>query len=151
MIRVLHVLSSLGGGGVESMLYNYYIHMNRDIIQFDFIVHGNKIGILEDKFKDLGSEIYRVKPKKEGLLQNLIQIRKIIYSQPKYDVVHCHQNLISFVPLYFAKKAGINTRIAHSHTTLSGKGVGGKLKDSVFRWFLKSNANQFFCLWDRCC
>jgi hypothetical protein len=42
MIRVLHVLSSLGGGGVESMLYNYYTHLNRDIIQFDFIVHGEK-------------------------------------------------------------------------------------------------------------
>jgi glycosyltransferase involved in cell wall biosynthesis len=143
MIRVLHVLSSLGGG-VGSMLYSYYTHLNRDIIQFDFIVHGEKTGMLEEEFREMGSKIYHVKPKKEGLLQNLSQIRKIIYSQPKYDVIHCHQNLISFVPLYFAKKAGINARIVHSHTTLSGKGVGGKLKDSVFRWLLKSNANQFF-------
>jgi len=144
MIRVLHVLSSLGGGGVESMLYNYYTHLYRDEIQFDFIVHGEKVGILEEKFLEMGSKIYHVKPKKEGLLQNLSQIRKIIYSQPRYDVVHCHQNLISFVPLYFAKKAGINTRIAHSHTTFSGKGTGREFINSVFRFLLKINANQFF-------
>jgi len=144
MIRVLHVLSSLGGGGVESMLYNYYTHLNRDIIQFDFIVHGEKIGMLEEKFREMGSEIYHVKPKKEGLLQNLSQIKRIIYSQPRYDVVHCHQNLMSFVPLYFAKKAGINARIAHSHTTLSRKGTAGKLKDSIFRCLLKNDTNQFF-------
>jgi glycosyltransferase involved in cell wall biosynthesis len=144
MIRVLHVLSSLGGGGVESMLYNYYTHLNRDEIQFDFIVHGEKVGMLEEKFLEMGSKIYHVKPKKEGLLQNLSQIKRIIYSQPRYDVVHCHQNLMSFVPLYFAKKAGINARIAHSHTTFSGKGIGGKLKDLVFKFLLKSNANKFF-------
>jgi glycosyltransferase involved in cell wall biosynthesis len=144
MIRVLHVLSSLGGGGVESMLYNYYTHLNRDEIQFDFIVHGEKVGILEEKFLEMGSKIYHVKPKKEGLLQNLSQIKRILYSQPRYDVIHCHQNLISFVPLYFAKKAGINARIVHSHTTFSGKGIGGKLKDLVFKFLLKSNANKFF-------
>jgi glycosyltransferase involved in cell wall biosynthesis len=143
MIRVLHVLSSLGGG-VGSMLYNYYTHINRNIIQFDFIVHGEKIGMLEDKFRKMDCNIYHVKPKKEGLLQNLSQIRKIIYSQPKYDVVHCHQNLTSFVPLYFAKNAGINTRIAHSHTTFCGKGTGINLKDLVFRYLLKSYANHFF-------
>jgi glycosyltransferase involved in cell wall biosynthesis len=144
MIRVLHVLSSLGGGGVESMLYNYYTHLNRDEIQFDFIVHGEKVGMLEEKFLEMGSKIYHVKPKKEGLLQNLSQIKRILYSQPRYDVVHCHQNLISFVPLYFAKKAGINTRIAHSHTTFSGKGTGREFINSVFRFLLKINANQFF-------
>ena len=144
MIRVLHVLSSLGGGGVESMLYNYYTHLNRDEIQFDFIVHGEKVGMLEEKFLEMGSKIYHVKPKKEGLLQNLSQIKRILYSQPRYDVIHCHQNLISFVPLYFAKKAGINTRIAHSHTTFSGKGTGREFINSVFRFLLKINANQFF-------
>ena len=144
MIRVLHVLSSLGGGGVESMLYNYYTHLNRDEIQFDFIVHGEKVGMLEEKFLEMGSKIYHVKPKKEGLLQNLSQIKRIIYSQPRYDVVHCHQNLMSFVPLYFAKKAGINARIAHSHTTFSGKGTGREFINSVFRFLLKINANQFF-------
>ncbi len=137
------MLSSLGGGGVQKMLYNYYTHMNRDIIQFDFIVHGEKVGMFEEKFREMGSKIYHVKPKKEGLFQNLCQLRKIIYSKPKYDVVHCHQNLISFIPLYFAKKAGINVRIAHSHTTFSANELGGRIKDSVFRFLLINNANKF--------
>lgn len=69
MIRVLHVLSSLGGG-VGSMLYNYYIHINRDVIQFDFIVHGEKSGMLENKFKKMGSKIYHVKPKRRAFTKS---------------------------------------------------------------------------------
>ena len=70
MIRVLHVLSSLDGGGVERMLYNYYTHMDRSRVHFNFVVHGKKIGILEEPLKKIGSVIYHVTPKKESLFKN---------------------------------------------------------------------------------
>ena len=39
MIRVLQVVTYMGRGGLETMLMNYYRHMNRDKVQFDFLVH----------------------------------------------------------------------------------------------------------------
>ena len=50
MIKVLHIVSSLGGGGVEKMLFEYYRNINRHEILFDFVVHGEKEGILEKEF-----------------------------------------------------------------------------------------------------
>ena len=39
MIRILHIVTYMGRGGLETMLMNYYRHMPRDRIQFDFLVH----------------------------------------------------------------------------------------------------------------
>ena len=39
MIRVLQVVTYMGRGGLETMLMNYYRHIDRDKIQFDFLVH----------------------------------------------------------------------------------------------------------------
>ena len=38
-IRILHVVTYMGRGGLESMLMNYYRHMDRNKVQFDFLVH----------------------------------------------------------------------------------------------------------------
>ena len=38
-IRVLHVLGKLNMGGAESRIMDLYRHIDRDKIQFDFLVH----------------------------------------------------------------------------------------------------------------
>ena len=35
MIRVLHSVSNMDRGGIETMLMNYYRHIDRDKVQFD--------------------------------------------------------------------------------------------------------------------
>ena len=42
-IRVLQVIGIVAGGGVESVIMNYYEHVDRSKIQFDFVVHNNNI------------------------------------------------------------------------------------------------------------
>lgn len=114
MIKILHIISSLCGGGVERMLYNYYTHMDRSRVQFDFVVHGKKIGILEEPLKKIGSEIYHVTPKKESLLKNCSEIYRAINSS-KYDVVIAHQNFSAFPALVMAFLGKVKSRIVHSH------------------------------------
>ena len=36
MIRVLHSVSNMDRAGLETMLMNYYRHIDRELIQFDF-------------------------------------------------------------------------------------------------------------------
>ena len=38
-IRVLQIVTYMGRGGIETTLMNYYRHMNRSQVQFDFLVH----------------------------------------------------------------------------------------------------------------
>lgn len=114
MIKVLHVVSYLGSGGVETFLYNHYNNMNSANIQFDFIVHGDSKGLYEEKFAEMGSTIYHVTPRKSNLFKNVKQIKNIIKSN-YYDIIHVHIEKMAFIPLYFANKKGISTRISHAH------------------------------------
>lgn len=114
MIRILHVLSSLDGGGVEKLLQNYYSQMDREQFRFDFIVHGNHQGGLEFYFKQQDSQIFHVVPKSLNPIGNLIQMYQII-KNGNYDVVHAHQDVMSALPLYFAKRSGVRMRISHCH------------------------------------
>ena len=113
MVRVLHVVSFLGSGGVEAFLYNYYKNMDRKKIKFDFIVHGNG-GVFEEKFLELGSTVYHVTPRRKHPLKYVLEVKKIIEDN-HYDVVHAHIERWAFIPLFFAKKKSIKTRVSHAH------------------------------------
>ena len=39
MVRVLHVVTYMGRGGLETMLMNYYRNIDRNKVQFDFLCH----------------------------------------------------------------------------------------------------------------
>ena len=42
MIRILHIVPTLGYGGVAKFLLHYYDYIDKSKIQFDFITHGKK-------------------------------------------------------------------------------------------------------------
>ena len=127
-IRILHVLSALDAGGVETMLYQYYTHLDTQRVQFDFIVHSEMIGRLESAFSDMGSAIYHVTPKRESLFQNTRDIAKVL-RQGKYDAVHVHQGVSSLNTLALAQRYGVPVKIVHNH----GVKTSGGLKGVFFR------------------
>ena len=45
MIRVAMVVGKMCGGGVESVVMNYYRYIDRDQIQFDFIIDEDSIDV----------------------------------------------------------------------------------------------------------
>ena len=59
MIRILQVVTYMGCGGLETMLMNYYRHMDREKVQFDFLVHRQERAAYEDEIEALGGKIYR--------------------------------------------------------------------------------------------
>lgn len=113
MIKVLHLFTTLDGGGVESFLYNYYSHMNLAEIKFDAIVPGTKTGYMEQNFISLNSEVFHVKRFRENPIKHLKDVGRIIKNND-YDIVHCH-GYKSTVGLVLAKIFGCKVRIIHSH------------------------------------
>jgi len=49
MIRILQSVSNMDRGGIETMLMNYYRHLDRDQFQFDFLVNKEKPGFFDDE------------------------------------------------------------------------------------------------------
>ena len=52
-VRVLHVLGGLSLGGAESRIMDLYRCMDREKVQFDFLVHQSAAGELIPEFYDV--------------------------------------------------------------------------------------------------
>lgn len=114
-IRVLHEDVILDPGGIEALLMNLYRHIDRERLQFDFMVHRPEEGFYEKEVAQLGGQIYRTPPFNPfhyGAYKKAVNA--ILQSHPEYKVFHCHAEL-NLWPLKYAAKLGIPTRIAHSH------------------------------------
>lgn len=117
-IRVLHVVTIMNMGGLETLIMNLYRNINRDMVQFDFLVHRQEPGIYEDEIIRLGGRIFRVYPiSPKTLFQYQIQLRRFFSNNLEYKIVHSHLDTLSTFVLKAAKKAGIPCRIAHSHNS----------------------------------
>lgn len=115
MERILQVVTYMGRGGIETMLMNYYRHMDREKIQFDFLVHRDFRADFDDEIEALGGHIYRIPPMNPASGRYRKALADFFRAHP-YRVVHCHLNYMSGVVLAAAKKAGVPMRIAHAHT-----------------------------------
>ena len=58
VIRVVHIIGKMVGGGVESFLLNYYKNIDRTKIQFDFIIDSDSTLIPRNEIELLGGKIY---------------------------------------------------------------------------------------------
>lgn len=113
-IRVLHVVTYMGRGGLETMIMNYYRHIDRTRIQFDFLVHRDFQADYDNEILELGGRIYHLPPL-NPLSPNYFRALNSFFSKHHYDIVHSHLDCLSAYPLKIAKKYGAKTRIAHAH------------------------------------
>ncbi len=143
MIKILHILSSLDGGGVGMMLYNYYMRIDRSKIKFDFAVCGFEKGMLEAALEGMGSKIFHTTPKKKSFLKNMKETASVI-KNGNYHVVHSHQNFKSCFPLFLAKKYGVKIRIIHSHEFNYNMNFIEKVKLGIYRPINQNLATHFW-------
>lgn len=143
MIRVLHVVTNMDVGGIETMLMNYYRHVDRSQLQFDFLVHRSARGAYDDEIESLGGRIYRL-PRLNPFGVNYRQkLQKFFLEHSDYKIVHSHLDCMSAIPLKAAKKAGIPVRIAHAHSSNQDKNLRLILKQ-IYKHFIAHQATELF-------
>ena len=136
-IRVAQMMTEMNYGGVEMVVMNYYRHIDRTKVQFDFFVlEGSSIPQREE-IEKLGGRIFVV-PKYTHLIQYERAIQKK-FKENRYQIVHSHMNTLSVFSLWGAKKAGVPNRIAHNHST-AGK---GEIKKNLMKYALRPFAKVF--------
>lgn len=120
-IRVLHVLHSMNGGGAETMIMNYYRHMDRSKVQFDFLLTVAEKSDYEDEILALGGRIYRITPLTlRTYWQYQGDLKDFFTAHPEYKIVHAHTSSKSVFVLKMAEKTGIEARISHCHSVFKG-------------------------------
>lgn len=127
-IRVLQVIGSMNLGGAEAMIMNLYRKMDRDKVQFDFLLQTSDKSVYEEEIESLGGKIYRIKKfKGRDPIRYYRNCCCFFQEHPEISVVHGHIGSSAAIYLSAAKKYGCYT-IAHSHNALGIK----SLRDFLF-------------------
>lgn len=116
-IRILQVVTIMNRGGTESMIMNYYRTLNRDLYQFDFLVHRQEKGDYDEEIEAMGGRIYRMFPIRPynywKYFKSLDSFFKI--HSTDFKAIHCHIQENSGFSLKYAAKYGIKNRLCTSH------------------------------------
>lgn len=141
-IRILQVFAEMNRGGAETMIMNLYRHIDREKIQFDFIVHTEEKCAFDEEIEQLGGRIYRV-PRYVG--KNHFAYKNawnyFFSNYPEYNIIHGHVRSTASIYLRIAKKYSLVT-IAHSHNTSSGSGVTSVIKN-LFQYPIRNISDYF--------
>ena len=89
MIHILQSVSNMDRGGIESMLMNYYRHLDRTRFQFDFLVNKKKPGFFDDEIRALGGRIFQspgVAP--QSYPAYLRSMQQLLAQHPEIKVLH---------------------------------------------------------------
>lgn len=130
-LRILQVLTIMNRGGAETMVMNYYRHIDRSKVQFDFLVHRQERGAYDDEIEALGGKIFRIPPIFK-LSAHQRAVRQFFREHPEYQIIHGHVGELGYVIYREAKRKGVPCIIAHAHNASSD--FDGK---RPIRWVLK--------------
>lgn len=142
-IRVAHIIGNWFGGGVESVVMNYYKNIDRTKIQFDFLCSESSTNIPYEEIKKLGGKVIIIPNYSKVFKYQKELIR--IFKENNYKIVHSHISTMSIFPLRAAKKAGVPVRIAHSHSTTNRKEKKKNFLKQILRNFSKVYATDYMC------
>lgn len=142
MIRVLHVLHSLNAGGAETFVMNLYRKIDREKIQFDFIICDVRDSMFEKEVLDLGGKIYNLPAFSGTNYTHVLREWKTFFlTHKEYKILHSHIRSYASLFIPIAKKCGLVT-IIHSHSTSNGSGIKA-IGKSILQLPLRYQADYF--------
>ena len=143
-VRVLNVLGTTDLGGAESRVMELYRALDRDMVQFDFLVHTEREGQYSEEIRRLGGRIYSVP---RFRVYNILAYRKALRiffgTHNEFAAVQGHMTSTASIYLPIAKKAGIPVTIAHARSAGVNPGIKG-FATRVIRYPLKYRADYCF-------
>lgn len=142
-IRVAQIIGKWLGGGVESVVMNYYRNIDRNKIQFDFICDNDSTNIPYAEIESLGGKVILIPPYQKVIKYHK-ELKRVL-KEGNYKIVHSHINTLSVFSLFAAKCAGVPVRIAHSHSTTNKKEKRKNLMKQLLRPFSKVFATDYMC------
>ena len=146
MIRVLQVLGKTNLGGAESRIMDLYRHMDREEIQFDFLVHYNEKGYFDDEIKELGGNIYYLTSfRVYNYFAYKKACRRFFEKHQEFAAVHGHMTSTAAIYLPEAKRVGIPLTIAHARSAGVDKGLKGTITKFLRKNLYKKCDRMFAC------
>lgn len=128
-IKLLQSVNSLGVGGNEIFVMNFFRHIDKSRFQVDFVIYDDTRMDFYDEVTQAGGRIFvcrkRFRNKYLQLLSQMWRVKALLIKE-HYDVIHCHS--CSFVGIFRGAIPGFLTKgikvVTHAHSV-------GAPKDNV--------------------
>ncbi len=117
-IKVLHCVGKMNCGGAETMVMNLYRQIDRNKVNFNFLVHTQEKGYYDDEILELGGRIYHIGSQGSlGIRGYIHTLTRFLKEEGHFDVVHSHMDWQGGFIALAAKRAGVRKVIVHAHTS----------------------------------
>ncbi len=136
MIRVAVIMGKMDSGGKKNLVMEYYRHIDRSKVQFDFICDSDSQAIPDEEICSLGGRVYRVAPY-QRIIRNMLDIRKLCIEN-QYPVMHAYNSTMNVFPMFVARTTGVPVRISESLSMAHEgefKTVLKKMLKPMSKWF----------------
>ena len=144
-MRIIQVVDRLKNiSGVAHAIMNYYRAIDRDAVQFDFLVNEYDAQ-LKEEVESLGGTVTTI-PK-----LSLTNYRKVCVAlhtffdntRGVYQILHSNFYQIDWLVFPIAKKYGITCCISHSHSTKYSDHLIRAIRNAIFSWPLRKHATHY--------
>ena len=112
-LRVLHVVSAMNRGGIETWLMQVFRSQDPARVRNELMTFTAQASDYDAELRALGVTVWRCPPPGSPLA--FVRCMFGAMRRGRFDVVHSHPHQFSGVVLLLARLAGIPGRIAHSH------------------------------------
>ncbi len=119
---VAQVVSGLGSGGAEMVVYRYVSHMDSAHYNWICISYAEPEPRMRHMYEAAGFRVYCITSKRKNLLKSCMELWRIL-RENHVQIVHAHMTQMNFVANLTAMTAGVKIRISHSHAAVGGKGA----------------------------
>lgn len=112
MERIAVFMGNMHSGGKTNLVLEYYRHIDRSKIQFDFICNEGSNSTHKEEIESLGGRLYIV-PKYSNIFSHIISISKICKDN-KYKIAHSYNGTMNLFDLFAAWLGRVPIRINES-------------------------------------
>ena len=143
-ICVLQVLGGLQLGGAESRIMDIVRHLDKQKIEYSFLLHDAGPDFYEEEALSAGCKVYRV-PRFRGYnyFEYKKALKKFFQEHPEIDIVQGHMTSTAAIYLPIAKREGVKVTVSHARSA----GVDKGLKGFYTKWLRRKLSKKTDVMW----
>ncbi|SFG80616.1 glycosyltransferase [Oribacterium sp. WCC10] len=147
MERIAVIMGKMHSGGKKNLVMEYYRHIDRTKIQFDFICDDDSNAIPVEEIESLGGRVYII-PRYQNIFANIKAIKKIC-RENNYRIVHAYNGTMNVFGLYAAWREGVPIRINES-ISMAHKSDKKTVIKNILKPFSRCFSTHYMANGDEC-
>ena len=138
MKKVLHIVENFNGQATEKWLSQVFkeLKKNDHDVDWSFFCTLDDPGKFSGEVIEKGGRVFCSPKPVSELIPFMLFLRKTV-RDGSYDIIHCHQDLMSAVYLLASLGLPVHKRIVHIHNTSLGLPTPNRLKSFIFKWLFR--------------